>query len=172
MAISNAPLSLRALAFSFVVPGRISFSQRPCSQPGLPTRGQGLGRGRQPPPPFPACPPGGMHAVLRNASLLLAGVCGSAINAGLLPSVTAVGIPSVGPWTGEQGGHTPQRSPVNSLPHSPTDVCEVLRFWGRWWGAGFGTLPAGLARQSPVGFFCKTFFFIESSRYLVAAPSE
>eukprot|EP00667_Euglena_gracilis_P009620 EG_transcript_9783 len=49
--------------------------------------------------------------VLRNASLLLAGVCGSAINAGLLPSVTAVGIPSVGPWTGASA----TRSPFNEL---------------------------------------------------------
>lgn len=97
--------------------------------------------------------------MLRNASLLLAGVCGSAINAGLLPSVTAVGIPSVGPWTGEQGGHTPQRSPVNSLPHSPTDVCEVLRFLGQVVGGRVRNPSRGACSAKPCGILLQNIFF-------------
>lgn len=64
-------------------------------------------------PPRPVMP-----QALENQTLLLAGVCGSAINAALLPLVEGAGMPNVGPWTGNQG---------RAAGNAPATNCKIMR---------------------------------------------
>eukprot|EP00667_Euglena_gracilis_P000574 EG_transcript_574 len=62
---------------------------------------------------------------LENQTLLLAGVCGSAINAALLPLVEGAGMPNVGPWTGAAVTRVPFRELVINVRPSMTDEMVV-----------------------------------------------
>eukprot|EP00667_Euglena_gracilis_P000903 EG_transcript_903 len=62
---------------------------------------------------------------LANQTLLLASVCGSAINTRLLPTIVADGVPNVGPWTGAAVTRFPFHEEIVNVRASYTDEMVV-----------------------------------------------